>query len=661
MALSEDLQFDLVGSLVTSQGVIPTFLRASAAATENYVNGSLRLTSTSIHQPRFTSTGALVLEQASENLLSYPLDLTQPQWVKGSNILIQPDKVQGMDSNYLADRITVSEFLGNIAANTLTRSIQLGSGETFTVTVFLALAGGNFGGSDIFRVDGDVVAVQSASLGAAYNNRRGSYSPISLTFSTAGAGQTDFSTLNTTRTVNFSFYIEKSVSINWGGTQLEAGTTNTTFIAQGEKISKREADSLNYPNSPVEGLGSFAFYIHLERWRGDGGIVDCGNFAVGIFNGKIRATCGVVSVEDPGDLPQDARIAVRVSQSLGRVSLYVNEVMVAAAALSGFAAAAAELNFIAAGLRQIRCAYFFGRDVSDGSIDVGGTVLGELLTLFERDSLFSELAEGYAKIFLPPVRCKSGSSVAVRFPQFLTASQEINTLNEGVGSNLHRARFDILGAYPLNAFFVNDPWVAINKTRYDFGGISPATKADAAAAIAAAINLEPRREPVVASHTPPNEYFTVTHKALVSVGDTGLYDVFEFDANSTYFNAYLISQATRIQNTLTVDNAVDYVIGPASIFRDYAFIADIQITGINTGTNTITFFVTPNSLFAEIQPGDVLNQARWSLRIGPNCYFAHHLEDLGDIRPLSKSLEGVRYENIGLIDRTFTPYIQLSL
>ncbi|MBD2019366.1 hypothetical protein H6F43_04105 [Leptolyngbya sp. FACHB-36] len=648
MGLIDALCFDMVGSLITSQGINPTFLRYTIANAESEVNGSWRLFTAAVHQPRFTSTGAILLEQSSTNLLTYPLDLRHSSWVKGSSINVLPDLVQAMDNNYLADVVSVAAYTGNDAANTLSKSFTFGSGLGFTVSAYLSLLGGRLGAQDVLRVTGDVASPQSIQLGGIFNDRPGNYRPVTFTFKTAGSPPATYLDAKTQRTVNLELYCRNAVSLAWAGAQLEPGPIRTTFIGQTAQITSRDRDYLNYPKSPVQGLSSFLCYVNLEVWRGNGVIATAGNFVLEIVGGKVRATCGVVTVTDPDPLPDRAKIAVRVSQGLTRVSIYVNGVMKARETLSSYTANTSTLTIAGEGVRQIRCLYFFNRDVSDGSIDVGQSVLGELLTLHSQDSLLTDLAEGYSRIVLPRVRVPAKGETAVRYPQFQRASQTISSITPGGGAV---AQQDTITVRTIaNAAASQTDSVTINGTVFEFVSDATPTPTESAAGLATKINTVPKAQPVTATATAGS--FTIT--ADVAGDDFSVSVSSRLSREATIAN----QPAT---NTVAVSNAVDFTRGPAQIFRDYAFVIDVAITNVNTTTNQLTLTTLPNSQFALIQQGDTILQPSWSLKCGPNNVFCHHLEDFPDILVSGKSPEGFRFRNTGLIERQITPSVKITL
>ncbi len=651
MALRDALCFDIVGSLTTSQGYTPTFLRYSKANVETITNGSLRTNAVAVHQPRITTTGSLVMEKASLNLCSYPQDLSHSSWVKGSNILVQADKIEDMQGNYLADRIAVSAYGGNQNANTMTKAFILKSAQTLSVSAYLRLAGGRFGGNDVLRVAGDVVTPAIASLGSIFNANFGNYVKVPLTFTAAGSTPGGEFLADTARTCNLQLYVENPVSLDWGGMQVEPGSIGTSFISnQQGLIESRDKDFLQYGRSPIEGLSSFLFYCNLENWRGDGNIIAAGNFKAAIVGGALKITTGAIETTDPTPLPTNAKIAVRVSQGLGRVSVYVNQVMVAFSALTNYSANTSTVEIFGDGFRQARCLYFFNQDIGDGSIDVGGRVLGEMLELHQQDSLLSDLAEGSSRIILPAVRIKAGQNVTVRYPQIQYANQIVSSVSVGTGSAAQVTRIRVEKI--VNAAASQTDTLTLNGQPFPFVSDATPTKPEIAAGLTTVINTAPRTQPVTASYTATNDFLTLTADVA---GDD-----FNVSTSQNLSQTSITGNASN-SNSIVVPNAVDFVRGTAQIFRNYAFVVEIAILAINTGTNTLTVASIPNSDFLKIQPGDSIIQPSFSLQIGANNVFCHHLEDFSEVKIFRKSVDGFGLKNIGLIDRIVTPYAKLTI
>lgn len=649
MALTDAIAWDVSGSLIPSQGQIPNFLRVSPAMAEYELNGSIRLVPVPAYQPRFSSSGALYLEQGATNYCPHPLNLRNSGWIKGSSITVLADRVLSMWGTYEADRVSINATLGNTDAQTLYRQVPFGSAETYTVTFYLRLQGGRFGPNDYVRVSGDVLAVQTVFLGSVFNENPGNYQAVTLTVTTAGSAPANYADDNTERLMTIALYCEAAVSLDWSGVQIEEGSIRTSLINQQASIQSRGADTLLYPSSPVEGLDSFLFYLNLETWRGNGNLLQAGNFRLEIANGYLSATCGVVTATDPTPLPNSARVACRVSKGLEKVQIYVNGVLKARETLTGYVATAGSLQVAGSGVRQLKVGYAFNRDVGDGSVDIGGTAGGELLTLFSQDILFADQTEGFSQIVLPSIRLLPGRSATVKLPGIQRASQTITVLTTGVAAaaQVERVTVDTI----VSGAAIQRDTVTVDGTSYEFTSDATPTAAEIAQGLTNLINSDPNRV-VNASYTATNAFFDLT---AITAGDPFYVST---SANLRADNQTPNTPGTRLA---TVSAAVDYNVDEVSIYRDFTWICDAVVTARDLGNNILTLASTGATDFVLIKVGDTVVQNSWQLAIGRNSYFAHHLEDHPDLKIADKKEQFFTLRNDGAVDRIVTPYIKITL
>jgi hypothetical protein len=645
--LVETLAFDIVGSLLNAQ--IPKYLRATIAHWEGFVNGSWTQVAYARHHPRFSSQAVLTLEKSSINFLTYPTHLGHSSWVKGSSMIIFPDHITGPNKNYRSDRVVVSSSTGNNAAQTLSKAIVLSPATAYTATVCLRLADGRFGAGDYLEIGGSVVGgTQRVYLANTYNDQIGNYIPLYIPFTTGGTAA-DYAS-QVLQTVNLNLFVNQTVSLDWAYGQIEPGAVPTSYIDQNANVQTRDRDFIQYPFSPIEKLSSWVFYENLRSWREDGALIDVGNFKVEIFQGKVRVTCGTTVCTAPALLTTSAKIAVRVSQGLGKVRLYIDGVMVAQENLpTGYVAATSTVTLAGVGVRSLSCLYFFNQDLSDNVLNVGDAIGGDLYKLHQNDSLITELTEGYGMTVLSPITVPAGKTTEVRFQPVQNARQTITSIASSGGKTAQVDRVTVQTI--VNPAATQTDWVQIADTRYTVTSDATPTKPEVAALLAAAVNALPKKQPVTAAYV-SGDSFTI---AADTQGD-----YFELTTGDN------LSRVTTAPNqvdthTFTVPNAVDYTPGVAVIFRDYAFIAELRILSVNTGTNQLTVQFTPNSQVNLVKLGDALIQPRWQLEIGRNSYFCHHLEDFPDIKVTSKALTNFRYRNTGTVDRTITPYVKIAL
>jgi len=251
---------------------------------------------------------------------------------------------------------------------------------------------------------------------------------------------------------------------------------------------------------------------------------------------------------------------------------------------------------------------------------------------------------------LSPVVVPAGRMTEVRFQPIQNARQTISSFASSGGKVAQVDRVTVQTI--VNASATQTDWIQIGDTRYSVDSDATPTKAEIAALLTAAINTVPKKKPVTAAYTASNDFFTVTSDVQG--------DGFDLVAGENLSRVNLTPNQVDT-HTIAVPNAVDYSPGVAVIFRDYAFICELLIVSVNTGTNQLTVRFTPNSLVNSIKIGDALIQPRWQLEVGRNSYFAHHLEDFPDIKLASKSLTNFVYRNTGTVDRIITPYVKIAL
>lgn len=644
------LVFDISGKLITSQGDIPTFLRPSIASAEYVINNSLRVVPAKADTPRFSQSGELDLEPQTTNYLTQCLNLNSNTWIKGSSIFVSPDRVVDMIGNYTAERVTVSAFAGNYNAQKLIKPITLGSGRNFVGTVYLKLAGGQFGPNDRIGVDGDVTAASWAYLSGTYNDSTGNYIALSFNFTTAGSEVDPDVDDDEGRLVNFTFHCESSVSVDWGGAQIEEGDIRTSFIPTGSETGSRALDYLQYGRSPMSGLASTVVYSNITAWRGSGRILEAGNLRIEILNGYLKATAGVVDITDPDPLPASARVAIRISKGLEAILIYVDGVLKIRENLSGWAGTSTQLNVGGESFLRLQNLYVFNGDLSDGGVSTGGSVSGSMATLFSEDTLIVDQSPGYSELSFPAIYLPPGWEAEVRLPGIQLANQVISGITPSGSAVAQVTRvwieiIDNVAAAQTDFFFINE-------TKWTLISDATPTRAEIASGFQALVAGSPKYEPVTASYSGSNEYLTLT------ADNAG--QGFEVNVSDRLGIEHVTANDPGLY-VITVPNAVDYSIGRALIFRDNVFIAEVGITAINLVSNqlTVTFDAATSASF--VVAGDQVIQRSWELEIGENALFAHHYEDFGDVRISAKRQDRFAIANVGAQPRIVTPYCKITL
>ena len=96
------------------QGRDVNFSRSGSMLLEQEIDGSVQLYPVKAYAPAFyPEDSAIHLEPISQNFVFHNIDLSNPLWIKGSNIVVQPDEVKGPDGSYLADRVVWIPGTGN--------------------------------------------------------------------------------------------------------------------------------------------------------------------------------------------------------------------------------------------------------------------------------------------------------------------------------------------------------------------------------------------------------------------------------------------------------------------------------------------------------------------------------------------------------------------
>jgi hypothetical protein len=538
------------------------------------------------------------------------------RWVKGSSIQILPDRAQGMSDNYQADRITVSATSGNNAAQTLSQLIEIDPDPVFptdsrlflTCTLYLRLVDGQFGSSDVFRVSGErVVAVAETPL-SALNNRLGLWTPLTLTVEVEWNEDFDVSIPEYTfASLLLEFFCERSVSLDWGGAQVEFGRERTSFIELGANSIGRDADSLIYAVNPIAGLTSWAVYCSLDEWRGDGQILEMGNLSLTNVGTNLVVTYGSFSVTLNGALGASPRIAVAGLSEQNRLQVYIDGILRSSNNLQGYVPGAGRVRVGGDGMRWYRCAYAFNRGLSDGTPALNQPVSEELQTLFNRDILFLLPPSDPTVISLAPVHLRGrGGRAILKLPFLKSAGQAISSPTAGGGTAQVRT---VTVATIVAADAVQVDWIRVNQTVFRVFSDATPTVNEIATLLRSAVNATPKAEPVTASGS----------DAAVTLTADSAGNPFHLECSPNL----LISTTTENKagsHTVVVPNAADYVRGRCFFLRDGVFVAEGAITAINTSTNVITVETAQRQQFLLVRAGDELVQPSWETLIGQGNY-----------------------------------------
>src|SRR3712207_5618414 len=135
----DKVNFSLDSSVVDlNSSSVGNFNRSTLTHLEREVNGNLQLYPIQAFAPAIDSeSSAIWLEPLTMNCVSWNLDLTKSVWLKGSNVVIQPDECKAPDSSNMGDRLLWAP--GNGATQLLKRTLKLNAATTYTLSVLLRL------------------------------------------------------------------------------------------------------------------------------------------------------------------------------------------------------------------------------------------------------------------------------------------------------------------------------------------------------------------------------------------------------------------------------------------------------------------------------------------------------------------------------------------
>lgn len=639
--------FDLAGSLTPSSGQIPNFLRGSKAYAEYLVDGGLKLVEVSAHQPRFGNDGSLYLEPGVTNYVRNSTDLANTNiWVRGSHITVLPNVSMSMANTYIADRVTVTPGTGNIGRQTLRQEFVVPAG-TNTFTFYLRLMGGSFGANDVMKLEGAVPGgLVTVPLAPIYNDNLRRYLPVNITTTVTGTGFA---------VVSLQLYIENTASFDFAGAAAGPTAFRTTFVDGLTASPARANETLEYENSPLDGLRSFSFYMSLLEWRGNGMIMDAGNVGLEIVNGLLQATVGGVVLTTDEELPAPSKVMLRVSQDNSNVKLFVDNVLLKSSAISNFTAAKAPLKFNPGGVRRMKSIFMMDSALSDGSPALNAQAGGEVSEIMNDDSILVRQSEGRGILSFPSIRVKPGARAAIRLPQ---TQHALGAVFDVTPRTDHKPQVDLIRVENIvDPDAAQQEWFSINGQPPVIVEVAKPTEADILMAFVSKlegaqdeqIKDSPVRftladgEPgLIVTSTTPGDPFTVSVSHNLSI---------------THLQPNL--QATH---SLYVNSPSDFRLGPARIIRGNADVTDVMVKSINTTTGEIRFQCLPVRHAAGIQNEDIIFQASWKTMVAPgNYHVGLHETHMNEVKLSDKAIDGFALENHYPVDVVVTPFVRITV
>lgn len=413
------------------QGRFPTFSRPSPLFLERQVNGSLDLVAISSHEPAIYDNGNFVISPEIINLLTNSDDLKHSEWIAGSNVFVRRETTSGAVSiRQEADSIAVIAGKGQDEESRkrqiLRRSIHLEAGKAYTAWTILRLANGSAGVGDVFRVTQSGSVLAQASLGEMLNDAIDINKRIDI----------QFVPIDETL-VHIEFSMENSMTLEVTIVQVEERDFPSFPVYQQSEIIPVEPTILYYHRSPLKGLRTFGVMGAIEYWRGDGNIVECGDFKVAIEGKKLSVKVGTSSVVLSEELPINFKFYVQVVSETGLTNVYIDGKLTAKTPSPNlYRASESAMVLSSEGVRCFQHLVCTEGLMEDGRVEVGQSALKDIKRLFEGTPIPAEIIRSSAQKFVgkpvevPPASIdESGFTVpgyvAVRMPFLAIDPQEI--------------------------------------------------------------------------------------------------------------------------------------------------------------------------------------------------------------------------------------------
>lgn len=713
--LSKDLVFNVAGALLPNNGEIPNFQRASRAYTPYIEGRSWYLKEGNIHEPRFLFDGSLLLEPATVNLIENPTVFNKAPWEKGSAVSINPDVLQGLSKNYLADVIGSTGAATTSISGTLSQSVYLQPG-VYTLSLYISKISGIYTSADRISiingnlsVNGELSTNELAGIslteywgaGQPFEKDNKKWKRIILQFAIGGTSQSTLSgnlnDLDSNLTINDvgatplategNNKVTIAIILNGGssvtalaGIQLEAHPFPTSFIEATSGNPTRAADSLRYPNSPFTAKArggatdtdayDWTCKLTLTSYEGDGNIFYCGNIRADIQDGRLVVQVGAFQLADPFLIKRNCQIIIR-HKANHSIRLYVDYELRAQYKLNNITVIAknAPLIFSSTGVRLIREFYVFSWALPD-EIPLDPIVLADgnddpflavpipgMLNCLNLIDYELPVSESKGRILFTPISLYPNQTAFIRFPQVRRFSEPILDITPSAGTAAKQVRVEVLsyGGQNLLDQYIQES-ITVSGLTFTARTLKSAPDYDQMAADFAA--------EMTASLTD----LTVNYVS----GTT-----FTLTAR-TPGRGFIVSASTGIGLTtltpngqdfgeIVIDSPAEFLVGRAQVYRNYIELCEIEIHSIVQFTDPVdseirgrlTFSTYPTEASSKLAIGDIVFQPSFSTLIAPGNYYADTLEDYDGVRVVLKGLNGFSIQNTTGRTLTITPLAKL--
>lgn len=714
--LAKETIFNLTGTILPANGVIPTFKRASAAYVPFIESRGYSLRESNIHEPRLLNGGGLLLEPGTTNLIDSPQQIEAPDWTIGSEVAVNRDTDLSMTNNYLTDKVSASGG-GSLPSQLIYQQVTLKPGF-YTLSAYISSLAGLVTSNDKLMVlSGGIVFDGSNNITNAeldginldtfwgnnqpFQNDIAKFKRVVLQFAVGTAStipnigyEENYDTntgFNPTAAVPSDY--ESTVTIvlrlgaqstfGIGGFQLEAHPFPTSFIESTFGTPTRAAESLIYPQSPFAGVSSgtsaseWTCRFTLEDWEGDGVVFSAGNVQADIIDNKLRVTCGGLVLNDISLLPQSAQVVIR-NKPNHSLRLYVDFELRAQIVLNNnsFVATQGPLDFTPQAVRVIKDFIVFKSAIED-EIDqnplVEGTntpvnllttslpIPGMLNCLFLLDYKVP-VSEGKGRFVFTPITLRANEKSFIRFPMTrffsTTIGSDVTPVSVTARQRVTCNVIGEIGATGTTTTAVFTEFVIIDGLRFT-------ASTDSSSATNATKRTALRDSLVTQISSAISNRQLTTISSITSSGSTDF--ILEartagigFTVETSAGIGNLLTVASPIATgTITLSSAVsnEFRLGRAYILRNYKEVAAVEIVTKGNPATSVTVNCELPITFNNIKTNDVLFQPSWETEIAPGNYFADTLEDATGILVEAKAMDGFLLRNNS--SRTISPITPL--
>lgn len=206
--------------------------------------------------------------------------------------------------------------------------------------------------------------------------------------------------------VDLEFYVESTLSLNFGGIQIEKRPFRTSMIYQDAVFNVRASSRLTYRNNPIARLKTFGIFINLKNWRGDGNVADFGNLVIAIADSKLVITVQNTRIAPDVKIPTSSKLFLQVSEENSSISVFVDKKLIAKTNIMGYVGDHhADLSLTSEGVRLWQSLVVFDKLLLDGNPAIGQAAEQEVAYLFNTEVIVSAKAiSAHAPlVVLPPL------------------------------------------------------------------------------------------------------------------------------------------------------------------------------------------------------------------------------------------------------------------